>query len=93
MGFICDFELAHGCLLSFAPSFLGAQILRHLGLPTQVVTKAPPCDIWRVRGPPGELDDFGDDEPQVHADAIDEEYEEIGMRPFFDDEEELAKAA
>ena len=29
----------------------------------------------RVRGPPGELDDVGDDEPQVHADAIDEEYE------------------
>ena len=51
------------------------------------------CDIWRVRGPPGELDDFGDAEPQVHADAIDEEYEEIGMRPFLDDDEVLAKAA
>ena len=72
---------------------IATKILRHLGLPTQVVTKAAPCDVWRVRGPPGELDDFGDDEPQVHSDAIDEEYEEIGMRPFFDDEEEQLKAA
>ena len=72
---------------------IATKILRHLGLPTQVVTKAAPCDVWRVRGPPGELDDLGDDEPQAHADAIDEEYEEIGMRPFFDDDEELAKAA
>ena len=31
--------------------------------------------------------------PQVHADAIDEEYEEFAMRPFFDDDEELEKAA
>ena len=60
-----------------------------------MVTKSAPIDIWRVRGPPGEVvqDDFGDDEPQPLADAIDEEYEEIGMRRFFDDEETLAQAA
>ncbi|MSQ85115.1 MAG: hypothetical protein EXR77_19950 [Myxococcales bacterium] len=77
-------------------SAIVTKILRHLGLPTKVVTKAEAasCDIWRVRGPSGEVtDDFGDDEPQVHADAIDEEYEEIELRPFFDDEEVLPQAA
>ena len=34
---------------------VATKILRHLGLPTQAVTTAEPCDIWRVRGPPGQL--------------------------------------
>ena len=34
---------------------VATKILRHLGLPTHAVTTAEPCDIWRVRGPSGQL--------------------------------------
>ena len=45
------------------PGAIATKILRHLSLPTQTVTKAEPCDIWRVHPsagsgqapPPGEL--------------------------------------
>ena len=72
------------------------------GLPTQTVTKAEPCDIWRVRPsagsgqapPPGELvpdlDDWG---PELYPDTVDEVYEEDDMRGFFDDEPEPGLAA
>ena len=74
---------------------IATKILRHVGLPTQVETKAEPCDIWRVRGPPGTYlpDDFGDDAPQDGAGLIEEVYEDDDMRPFFHDEPLLAKAA
>ena len=67
----------------------------HLGRPTQVMTKAAPTDIWRVRGSPGEVvqDDFDASEPRFLADVIDEECEEFGERPFFDGQAELPHAA
>ena len=69
------------------------------------VTKAEPCDIWRVRpsegsgqaAPPGELvpDDLDDWEPQLYPDAVDEVYpdDDEDMRGFFDDEPDPAQAA
>ena len=42
-------------IAAIPPGAVATKILRHLGLPTQVVTKAEPSDIWRVRGPPDEL--------------------------------------
>ena len=81
-------------IAAIPPGAIASKILRHLGLPTQTVTKAEPCDIWRVRGPPGELvpdlDDWG---PELYPDTVDEVYEEDDMRGFFDDEPEPGLAA
>ena len=89
-------------IAAIPPGAIASKILRHLGLPTQTVTKAEPCDIWRVRGPPGELvpepsassgQALDDWEPELYPDAVDEVYEEDDMRGFFDDEPGLPHAA
>ncbi len=60
------------------------KILTHLHLPTKVV-RSRPCDVWQVRGPPGELvpEDLYDvdlaDPPDPPAD------EELDP-PFWDDQ-------
>ena len=82
-------------IAAIPPGAVANKILRHLRLPTEVVTKAEPCDIWRVRGPPGELvpDDLDDCEPELYPDAVDEIYPDDDMRGFFDDEPVLPQAA
>ena len=79
-------------IAAIPPGAIATKILRHIGLPTQVVTKAEPCDIWRVRGPPGELVPDGLDdwepEPELYPDAVDEVYQDDDMRGFFDEESE-----
>jgi hypothetical protein len=59
------------------------KILTHLHLPTTVVTRRP-CDVWQVRGPPGELvpGDFYDTDV---ADAVDPPVDEDLDPPFWDD--------
>ncbi|MSQ84276.1 MAG: hypothetical protein EXR77_15565 [Myxococcales bacterium] len=82
-------------MAAIPPGAIATQILRHVGLPTLVETKAEPCDIWRVRGSPGEFlpDDFGDEALRDDAELIDKVYEQEDMRSFFDDEPLLAQAA
>ena len=86
-----------GGLLFGFQIFKGIMIAKFMNpgtLPPQTVSKAEPCDIWRVRGPPGELvpdlDDWG---PELYPDTVDEVYEEDDMRGFFDDEPEPGLAA
>ena len=59
------------------PGPIVRKILTHLRLPTAVVTRRP-CDVWQVRGPPGELvpGDF---------DAVDPPDSEDLDPPFWDD--------
>ena len=92
-------------IAAIPPGAIASKILRHLGLPTQTVTKAEPCDIWRVRPsagsgqapPPGELvpDDLDDWEPELYPDVVDEVYQDDDedMRGFFADEPDPAQAA
>ena len=92
-------------IAAMPPGAIASKILRHLSLPTQTVTKAEPCDIWRVRPsagsgqapPPGELvpDDLDDWEPELYPDVVDEVYQDhdVDMRGFFADEPDPAQAA
>ena len=77
--------------VDFAPRPIACLV----GLPTTVVTKAEPCDIWRVRGPPAELvpEDLDYGEPELYPEAVDEVYPDDDMRGFFDDEPVLPQVA
>ena len=89
-------------IAAIPPGPIATKILRHLGLPTQTVTKAEPSYIWRVRPsagagqapPPGELvPDFDDWQPELYPDAVDEVYPDDDTRGFFDDQPEPGLAA
>ena len=70
-------------IAAIPPGPIVRKILTHLHLPTTVVTRRP-CDVWQVRGPPGELVPGDFDDTDV-ADAVDPPVDEDLDPPFWDD--------
>ena len=87
--FAIDIEKCNVCggrrevIAAIPPGPIVRKILTHLGLPTIVVRRRP-CDVWQVRGPPGELVPGDFDDVEV-TDAPDPPADEDLDPPFWDD--------
>jgi hypothetical protein len=87
--FAIDIEKCSVCggrrevIAAIPPGPIVRKILTHLRLPTTVVTRRP-CDVWQVRGPPGELVPGDFDDTDV-ADTVDPPVDEALDLPFWDD--------